>query len=98
MLFNVLCLSDPVTVPKFEDPSAALLSTFHLRVAFFSVTLFHNNPTSSPSIADNALCEAMKDVSSKFFKQVAGMSIAGMMELKEIRKQFAALVTQDNLR
>ena len=87
-----------MTIPKYEDPSAELLSTFHLRVAFFSMTILHNNPTTTPSIADNALSEAMKDMSSKFFQRVVGASIAGFAELKEIRKQFAELVSQDNLR
>ena len=67
-------------------------------MAFFSVTVLHNNPTTTPSMADNALSEAMKDVSVKFFQRVGGASIAGMAELKEIRKQFAELVAQDNLR
>lgn len=89
---------DPVTVPKYEDPSAELLSTLQIRVAFFSVTVLHNNPTATPSMADNAQSEAMKDNSSKFFQRVGGTSIAGMTELKEIRKQFAELVSQDNLR
>ena len=87
-----------MTAPKYEDPSAELLSTFHFRVAFFSVTILHNNPTATPSMADNARSEAMKDVSSKFFQRVVGACIAGMTELKEIRKQFVELVSQDNLR
>ena len=67
-------------------------------MAFFSVTLFHNNPTSSPSMAENARSEAMKDTSAKFFQQVVGASMAGFTELREVRKKFAELVSQDNLR
>ena len=62
------------------------------------MTILHNNPTTTPSMADNALSEAMQDMSSKFFQRVVGASIAGFAELKEIRKQFAELVSQDNLR
>ncbi|XP_045166071.2 autophagy-related protein 2 homolog A-like [Mercenaria mercenaria] len=86
---------DVYSAPKYHEDPSAELSHYYLRVAFFSVTLFHNNM--SPT-ADKTALDVMKDVSSQFFQRVGGVSAAGVSELKEIRKQMTSLVTFDHLR
>lgn len=82
-------------MPKYHEDPSAELSHYKLRVAFFSVTLFHNNM--SPT-ADKTALDVLKHVSGEYFQRVGGVSAAGVSELTEIRKQMTSLVTFDHLR
>ncbi|XP_052770169.1 autophagy-related protein 2 homolog B-like [Mya arenaria] len=77
-----------------EDPNADL-SHYHVRVGFISLTLLHTTP--GPPTDQPAL-DGMKEVATTFFQRVAGVTAAGMSDLKEIREQMTALLHFDHLR
>jgi len=69
-----------------------------VRVSFFSVTLFHDNPITSSNGTGKPQTDVLKEITQQYFQRVAGVTVAGVSELKEVRKQMTSLVSLDHLR
>ncbi|XP_052273890.1 autophagy-related protein 2 homolog A-like isoform X2 [Dreissena polymorpha] len=83
---------------KFREDPSAELSHYRIRVAFFSVSVLHSNPSVTPDLPNMTPLEMMKAAAGQFFQRVGGVTAAGMTQLKDICQQMSGLLTQDHLR
>ncbi|KAL5009376.1 hypothetical protein ScPMuIL_014957 [Solemya velum] len=83
-----------------DDPTADV-NRYHLRLAFFSLTVLHENPTSAPgdqSLEDEDNIKKILNIAKTYFEKVKLISTAGKLDLKDMRREFSPLLSGDHLR
>jgi hypothetical protein len=81
-----------------EDPSAEL-AHYRLRLAFFSIALLHDNPSSKVEHGQTRTQESnIKDLSTLYFQKVFTITTAARGDMKALRKSFAEVLKYDHIR
>ncbi|XP_062621343.1 autophagy-related protein 2 homolog B-like, partial [Saccostrea cucullata] len=84
----------------FDDPTAELCR-YHLRAAFFSLALLHENPSQKVDLSTSAKADnknQMKAIAAQYFQKMQAFSAASGKEVKELRAAFSGALPHDHLR